>query len=64
LQGLTQTKSTDCSLWKATKKIKQAKKSSPPLRTSQGTWARTNIKKAQAYAENLAKVFQPHPLQN
>jgi hypothetical protein len=32
LQGLTPTKSTDYSLWKATKKP------SPPLRTSQGTY--------------------------
>jgi hypothetical protein len=28
--------------------------------TSQGTWARSNIKKAQAFAEHLAEVFQPH----
>jgi hypothetical protein len=33
LQGLTPTESTDYSLWKATKKIKQVKKSSPSLRT-------------------------------
>jgi hypothetical protein len=57
LQGLTPTESTDYSLWKATKKIKQVKKSSPPLRTSQGTWARSNVEKAHAFAEHLAKVF-------
>jgi predicted deacetylase len=34
LQGLTPTESTDYSLWKVTKKIKQVKKPSPPLRTS------------------------------
>jgi hypothetical protein len=28
------------------KKIKQVKKYSPPLKTPQGTWARTNINKA------------------
>jgi hypothetical protein len=33
LQGLTSTESNDYSLWKATKKIKQVKKPSPPLRT-------------------------------
>jgi hypothetical protein len=48
LQGLTPTESTGYSLWKATKKIKQIKKP-PPLRTSQGTWAR---------------IFQPHPSGN
>jgi hypothetical protein len=57
LQGLTPTESTDYSLWKATKKIKQVKKP-PPLRTSQGTWARINIEKSHAFAEHLAKAFQ------
>jgi hypothetical protein len=64
MQGLTPTESTDYSLWKATKKIKQVKKSSPPLRTSQGTWTRSNVEKAHAFAEHLAKVFQPHPSEN
>jgi hypothetical protein len=63
LQRFTQTEFTDYSLWKATKEIKQAKKSSPPLRTSQGTWAR-NVEKAHTSAEHLAKVFQPHPSEN
>jgi hypothetical protein len=48
-------------LWKAIKKIKQVKKPSPPLRTSQGTWARSNVEKAHAFAEHLANTFQPHP---
>jgi hypothetical protein len=61
LQGLTPTESTDCSLWKATKKIKQVKEPSPPLRASQGTWARSNVEKAHAIAEHLANVFKPHP---
>jgi hypothetical protein len=39
LQGLTPTESTDYSVWKAIKEIKQVKKPSPPLRASQGTWA-------------------------
>jgi hypothetical protein len=64
LQGLTPRECTDYSLWKATKKIKQVKKPSPPLRTSQGTWARSNVKKAHASAEHLAKVFQLHPSEN
>jgi hypothetical protein len=32
--------------------------------TPQGTWARTNIEKALAFAKHLAKVFQPHPSEN
>jgi hypothetical protein len=51
-------------LWKATKKIKQVKRPSPPQRTSQGTWARSDVEKAHAFAEHLAKVIQPHPSKN
>jgi hypothetical protein len=51
-------------LWKATKKLKQVEKPSPPFRTSQGTWARSNVKKAHAFPEHLTKVFQSHPSEN
>jgi hypothetical protein len=61
LQGLTPIECTDYSLWKATKKIKQVKKAPSPLRTLQGTWARSNVNKAHAFTEHLAEVFQPHP---
>jgi hypothetical protein len=44
-------------MWKATKRIKQVKKPSPPLRRSQGTWARSNVDKAHASSEHLANVF-------
>jgi hypothetical protein len=64
LQGLTPTESTDYSLWKETKKIKQVKKPSQPLRTSQGTWARSKVEKADVFAEHLANVFQLHPSEN
>jgi hypothetical protein len=60
-KGLITTESTDYSLWKATKKIKHVKKPSSPLRTSQGTWARSSIEKTHAFAEHLAKVFQSNP---
>jgi hypothetical protein len=43
--GLKLTESTDYSLWKATKKIKQVKKPSPSLRISQGTWANSILEK-------------------
>jgi hypothetical protein len=60
LQGPTLTESTDYSLWKATKKLKQAKNPSQPLRASQGTWARSNAEKTHGFAEDLAKGFQSH----
>jgi hypothetical protein len=44
--------------------MKQVKKPSPPLRTSQETWARSNVEKAHLFAEHLAKVFQLHPSEN
>jgi hypothetical protein len=44
-----------------TKKIKLIKKPSPPLRTSQGTRAKSNVEKAHAFPEHFAKVSQPHP---
>jgi hypothetical protein len=51
---LIPTETTNYSLWKTIKKIKQIKKDSAPLRTSQETWARTNIEKAHAFAKHLA----------
>jgi hypothetical protein len=42
---------------------KQVKKPQP-LRTSQGTWARSNIEKAHTFAEHLTKIFQLHPSEN
>jgi hypothetical protein len=47
--------------WKTTKKLKKVTQTSTPLWTPQGTWARTNVDKAQAFANHLATVFQPHP---
>jgi hypothetical protein len=56
--------STNYSLWKAIKKTKQITKSSPPLRATQGTWARSDIENADTFAEHLANVFQPHCTDN
>jgi hypothetical protein len=36
----------------------------PPLQTAQSTWARTNIDKAQTFANHLASVFQYNPSNN
>jgi hypothetical protein len=43
---------------------RKVKKPSSPRRTSQGTWARSNVEEEQGFAENLAKVFQSHPSEN
>jgi hypothetical protein len=61
LLGLTPTASTDYSLWKTTKKLKTATPTSTPIRTSHGTWARTNEEKAQVFTQHLASIFTPHP---
>jgi hypothetical protein len=46
------------------KKIKRITSSSPPIRTTQGTWARSNAEKAHDLAKHLAQVFQAHPTEN
>jgi hypothetical protein len=61
LQSLTPTASTDYSLWKTTKTLKQATKSSPSLRTPHGTWARSATERAHAFSQHIASVFQPYP---
>jgi hypothetical protein len=43
------------------RETKTGQKPSPPLRTSQGTWARSNAEKAHPFAEHFANVFQPQP---
>jgi hypothetical protein len=42
LNGLTPTASTEYSLWKTTKRLKAVTQTFTPLRTPQGTWARTS----------------------
>jgi hypothetical protein len=64
LEGFIPTESTDYSLRKATKKTKPGEETSPPLRTSQGIWARSNVEKVHAFTEHLAHVFHPHPSEN
>jgi hypothetical protein len=57
LQGLTTTESTDYFLWKATKKMKRGKKPSPPLRTLQRIWARSNVEKSTRFHWTISKSF-------
>lgn len=59
LAGLDATKETEYSLWKMARKNKPLKYV-PPIRTSDGNWARSDKEKAKAFAEHLEKVFQPN----
>jgi hypothetical protein len=64
LQDLSPTASTDYSLWKVVKRTKETTNSFLLLKTSRGTWVRTNTEKAQTFAEHLESVLQPHPSRN
>jgi hypothetical protein len=44
-------------LWKVTKNIKQITRSSPPLRTPQGTWPRNKAGKAHTFTRHFEQVF-------
>lgn len=58
LEGLTATKTTDYSLWRACKNLDRPLHHKPPLRNQNGTWIRTEQEKANAFADHLSKVFQ------
>jgi hypothetical protein len=59
LRELTNDNNTDYSLWKATKKINRPVMQIPPIRKTDGKWARNNEQKAQRFAEHLEQIFQP-----
>lgn len=61
LENLTASASSDYSLWKATRKLKQPQISFPAIRCVDGNWARKDIEKAEMFAEHLTKVFTPFP---
>jgi hypothetical protein len=49
---LHKTESTDYFLWKETKKRKHDKRTFPATLDITGTWAQTNVAKANAFAEH------------
>ena len=59
LQHLTPEEATDYSLWKATRKIKRPKTFIPPIRNSDGQWARTDTEKANVFAQHFKNIFEP-----
>jgi hypothetical protein len=61
LTELTQDSITDYSLWKATKYLKRLIAQVPPIKTTDGRWARNNLEKANTFAQHLEKRFHPYP---
>lgn len=60
LVNLSPSETTNYSLWKVTRKIGQLKQSNNlPLRSNDGSWARTPSEKAALFASHLSEVFQP-----
>lgn len=60
LSELTDGKETDYSLWKVTKKLKRPCMHSAPIRSLDGSWAKTNQQKAEVFANHLERTFQPN----
>lgn len=60
LTELSNEKSTDYSLWKATKNLKRPIAHVPPIQKRDGTWARNNKQKADTFAIHLESIFHPH----
>ena len=58
IESLNVTRDSDYSLWKCTKKIKRPQQFIPPIRKSDGNWARTNSEKADTFATHLCTTFQ------
>lgn len=61
LKSLTPTESTDYSLWKTTRKLKQPQQHVPPLRNNTSGWARSDKEKAELFALHLENTFKPYP---
>lgn len=61
LSNLTPSLDTNYSLWKATSKLKRPNNQIPPIRKTNGNWARSDKEKAKIFAEYLIEVFKPLP---
>lgn len=57
---LTGDKETNYSLSRATRKTKRSSVQNPAVRNHDKIWARQNRQKAEAFADQLSKIFQPH----
>lgn len=61
LSSLSISSDTDYSLWKETKSLKRPQRPEPPIRLPNGSWARSNLEKAEAFVDHFNNVFQPNP---
>ena len=61
LQNLSPEEASDYSLWKATRKFKRPQVFFPPIKDSNGKWARTELEKVTTFASHYKKVFEPPP---
>lgn len=59
-ENLSATEATDYSLWRVTKNMKQPKQYIPPILRLDGTWAKSDLEKSEAFAEYFSSVFQPN----
>ncbi len=57
MKELTNEKSTDYFLWKATKKFNRPIVQIPPLKTSRDNWARSDVEKVNACADQEERVI-------
>ena len=60
LKTLTNTRNTNYSLWRATKRLKRPIMHIPPIRNANGKWIKNNEDKAKLFAEHLENIFQPN----
>lgn len=63
LQNLTPDKNSDYSLWKSYKNIHKPIMQNPPIKHPNGTWAKSDQEKAEAFAVHLSHTFQSHDIQ-
>ena len=64
LRELTNDSSTEYSLWKSTKNLKRPIMQIPPIKNTDGSWARKNEQKALRFADHLENIFQLNPTEN
>ena len=60
LTELSNDKSSDYSLWKATKRLKNPINQIPPLMDVNNKWAKSNLEKAEVFAKHLTNTFSPN----
>lgn len=59
--GLSPKEDSNYSLWKITKRLNQPRPTIPPILLPDGSWARNNQEKSEAFADHLSNVFKPNP---